>query len=187
MRVISRKWVRARGQTRSPASSLSTRLGCAIRRSAQSSRTRGAGSTASITLTALSYWSLRTHPFRPDLRSVSDAPSGSPARSERSNRWSQAVEGEVVSAAVTLARQSARYVRPPLRSSRGSSRNTRARGPDPVHRTRSPDRGDLFFQEKALRELLVIHFRRRDVREAVERAAPFGALQPEVLEALQHH
>src|SRR5438477_43046 len=134
IRVSSRKCVPASGHTISAASSLSTRRGCAIRRSAQSSRTRGAGPTASITFTALSYWSFRTQPFRPDLRSVSDAPSGSPACSERSKRGSHWVEVDVVSVAVTLVRQSARSVRTPLRSSRGSSRNTRGRGRARVRR-----------------------------------------------------
>src|SRR5438552_8790310 len=49
------------------------------------------------------------------------------------------------------------------------------------------DRDDLLFEEKALRELLVVHSRGRHVREAVERAARLEALQTEVVEALQHH
>src|SRR5437899_1079465 len=48
------------------------------------------------------------------------------------------------------------------------------------------DRDDLLFEQEPLRELLVVHSRGRNVREAVERAARFEAAQTEIVEALQH-
>src|SRR5438093_10038030 len=47
-------------------------------------------------------------------------------------------------------------------------------------------RDDLLVEQEALRELLVVHPGRGDVREAVERAARLEAVQPEFVEPLEH-
>src|SRR5438552_5125113 len=59
--------------------------------------------------------------------------------------------------------------------------------PTPFTERAPRDRDDLLFEKKALRELLVVHSRGRDVREAVERTARLEAVQTEIVEALQHH
>src|SRR5207245_6943104 len=51
----------------------------------------------------------------------------------------------------------------------------------------SRDRDDLLVEEEPLGELLVVHSHRGDVREAVERASRLEAVQPEIVEVLQHH
>src|SRR5207247_532293 len=48
-------------------------------------------------------------------------------------------------------------------------------------------RHDLLLEQEPLRELLVVHSRRRDVGEAIERAARLEAVEAEVVEALEHH
>src|SRR5207302_10489268 len=66
-------------------------------------------------------------------------------------------------------------------------RVTRAHvAPTPFTERTPRDRDDLLFEEKALRELLVVHPRGRDVREAIERAARLEAVETEVDEALHH-
>src|SRR5437762_134627 len=58
----------------------------------------------------------------------------------------------------------------------------------PALAERAPRYGhDLLVEQQTLRELLVVHPRRGDVREAIERSARLEAMQPEVVEALQHH